>query len=142
MNAWLGQFAGRPAPSDAAPRALPAQLRTAQAAQAWSEHEPGQGRGYHLATAALFLAACVWRRAGITPVLALPFWSATPGQLDHLALTAGPAWIFGFLMVVADAARGANQELSWLQGAAKAAALRRTARSSPPPRCSPSAVRC
>ena len=70
MNAWLGRFAGRSAPADATPPAL---LRTAQAAQAWSEHEPGQGREDHLATAALFLAACVWRQAGTTPMLALPF---------------------------------------------------------------------
>ena len=58
MAAWLSRFAGRPAPADAT---LPALLRTAQVAQAWSEHEPGQGRGDRLVPAALFLAACVWR---------------------------------------------------------------------------------
>ena len=133
MNVWLGQFAARPAPSSAVPPVLPALLRTAQAAQAWSQHGPGQESRDHLATAALFLAACVWRQSGATPMLALPLWSATPGQLEHLALTAGPAWTSGFLLTVANAARRAGQEVSRLQMAAeKAAALRRTARSQLP----------
>lgn len=131
---WLHQFAGRPEVSSAA---MPALLLAAQAAQAWPGHEPGhepgQGRGDRLGTAALFLAACAWRRAGGTPTLALPVWSATPGHLEALGLAAGPAWLAGFLGAVADAAHRAGQELSRLQTAAgRAGALRRTARSQLP----------
>lgn len=127
---WLRQFAGRPEVSSAA---MPALLLAAQAAQAWPGHEPGQGRGDRLGTAALFLAACAWRRAGGTPTLALPVWSATPGHLGALALTAGPAWLAGLLDGVADAAHRAGQELSRLQAAAgRAGSLRRTARSQLP----------
>ncbi len=131
---WLRQFAGRADVSGAAPPAL---LLAAQAAQAWPGHEPGhepgQGRGDRLGTAALFLAACTWRRACGTATLALPVWSATPGHLDALGLAAGPAWLAGFLDAVTDAAHRAGQELSRLQAAAgRAGGLHRTARSQLP----------
>jgi hypothetical protein len=78
----------------------------------------------------MVLAACVWRRSGATPSLALPLWSATPRQLETLALTAGPAWLGGFLTAATDAAQRAGQDLTRLQIAAeRASALRRTARS-------------
>ena len=68
--------------------------------------------------------------AGGTPHLALPLWSATPRHLETLALAAGPAWLGGFLTTVTDAAQRAGQDLTRLQSAAaRAAALRRTARS-------------
>ncbi len=128
--AWLARFAARPAATDAA---VPALLRAGQAALAWSQRQPEQGRGDHLPTAALFLAACAWRHAGGTPALALPFWSATPARLEALGRVAGPAWLPGFLGAVTDAAQRAGQELSRLQAAAaRAAALRRTARSQLP----------
>jgi len=79
------------------------------------------------------LAACVWKQAGGTPSLALPVWSATPGRLKTLGLTAGPAWLPGFLEAATDAAQRGGQELFRLQAAAeRAAALRRTARSQLP----------
>jgi signal transduction histidine kinase len=109
---------------------------------------PSGSRGRAGGIAALFLAACLWRRAGggpsagrgpsagsgpatgATPSLALPVWSATPRHLERLALTVGPAWLGGFLTTVTDAARRAGQDLTRLQIAAeRAAALRRTARS-------------
>jgi hypothetical protein len=148
---WLAAFAGGPGRAGRRPEAteaLPALPRAGQAAQAWAEWEPGEGRGDRLSTAALFLAACLWRRAGggpsagrgpsagsgpatgATPSLALPVWSATPRHLERLALTVGPAWLGGFLTTVTDAARRAGQDLTRLQIAAeRAAALRRTARS-------------
>jgi signal transduction histidine kinase len=109
-------------------------LRAGQAAQAWAECEPlGQGRGDRLSTAGLFLTAAVWRRAGATPTLALPLWSALPRHLERLALAAGPAWLGGFLTTVTDAAQRAGQELTRLQSAAaRAEGLRRTARSQLP----------
>jgi len=127
---WLGRHAkGRPAGS----LAVPALLQAAQAAQAWSEQDPGPGRADRLNTAALVLAACAWKQAGNTPSLALPIWSATPGRLEPLGLTGGPAWLPGFLDAVTDAAQRAGQELFRLQAAAeRAAALRRTARSQLP----------
>lgn len=77
----------------------------------------------------LFLAAAVWQRHA-TPLLALPLWSATPRRLDRLALLTGPAWLGGCLDAIADATQRAGQELTRLEAAAaKAAGLRRTARS-------------
>ena len=68
-----------------------------------------------------------------TPSLALPLWSAAPRCLERLGLTAGPAWLEGFLVAVVDAAQRAGQELTRLQTAAeRASALRRTARSQLP----------
>jgi len=127
---WLGRRAtGRPADAPA----VPALLQAAQAAQAWSEQGRGPERADRLNTAALVLAACAWKQAGSTPSLALPIWSATPGQLERLGLTGGPAWLPGFLDAVTDAAQRAGQELFRLQAAAeRAAALRRTARSQLP----------
>jgi hypothetical protein len=126
VAAWRDRFAGRPAAGDPSPILLRAGL----AAQAWAANEPGEGRGDHLPTAALFLAACLWRHAGSTPALALPLWSATPRQLSALGRLSGPDWLAGFLGVVTDAAWRAGQDLSRLQIAAtRAAALRRTARS-------------
>jgi hypothetical protein len=126
VAAWRDRFAGRPAAGDPSPILLRAGL----AAQAWAANEPGEGRGDHLPTAALFLAACLWRHAGSTPALALPLWSATPRQLSALGRLSGPDWLAGFLSVVTDAAWRAGQDLSRLQIAAtRAAALRRTARS-------------
>ena len=53
--------------------------------------------------------------------------------MEALGRTAGPAWLPGFLAAVTDAAQRAGQELSRLQAAAaRAAALRRTARSQLP----------
>lgn len=125
---WLAAFAGRP---PAAGWAEPALLRVARAAQAWAAWDyTGSARADRLPTAALFLAACLWRRHGTTSTMALPFWSAPPRRLDALALATGPAWIAGVLAAVAEAAQRAGQELSRLQTAAgRAAALRRTARS-------------
>lgn len=124
---WLGRHAkGQPAGAPA----VPALLRAAQAAQAWSARDPGPGRADRLNTTALFLAACAWKHAGSTPSLALPVWSATPGRLETCGLTAGPAWLPGLLGAVTDAAQRAGQELFRLQAAAeRAAALRRTTRS-------------
>ena len=66
-------------------------LRAGQAGQVWSAWElPGPGRGTAV-DPAMVLAACVWCRAGVTPTLALPVWSATPCHLETLALTVGPA---------------------------------------------------
>ncbi len=125
---WLARFAGRP---DAGQAAIPALLRAGHAAQAWAACEPVEpARIDRLPTAALFLSACLWRRDGMTPALALPVWSAPPRQLEALALATGPAWRAGFLAAVAAAAQRAGQELSRLQTAAdRASALRRTARS-------------
>ena len=90
----------------------------------------GPVRADRLPTAALFLAACLWRRHGSTPTLALPLWSASPDRLEALAFATGSAWCAGFLVVVAEAAQRAGQDLTRLQTAAsRAAALRRTARS-------------
>jgi len=70
---------------------------------------------------------------GGTPALTLAFWSATPARLETIGRIAGPAWLPGFLAAVTDAAQRAGQELSRLQAAAaRAAALRRTARSQLP----------
>jgi Fic family protein len=78
----------------------------------------------------MFLAACLWRRDGTTPAVALPLWSAPPRRLEALALATGPAWLAGFLAAAAEAAQRAGQDLTRLQTAAdRAAALRRTARS-------------
>ena len=118
--------------------ALPALLRAGQAAQAWAACEaPGQGRGDRLSTAALFLAAAVWRIRAVAARTVrwsgparrdCRSWSATPRHLERLALAAGPDWLGGFLAAVTDAAQRAGQELSRLQiAAARAAALRRTA---------------
>ena len=127
---WLGRHAaGRPSSASA----VPVLLRAVRAAQAWSEQDPRPGRADRLSTAALVLAACVWKQAGSTPSLALPIWSATPGRLEALGLTGGSAWPPGFLDAVTDAAQRAGQELFRLQAAAeRAAALRRTARSQLP----------
>ena len=127
---WLGRYAeGQPAGAPA----VPALLRAAQAAQAWPAQDGGPEWADRLNTAALVLAACTWKQAGSTPSLALPVWSAAPGRLGFLGLTAGPAWLPGFLDAVADAAQRAGQELFRLQAAAeRAAALRRTARSQLP----------
>jgi hypothetical protein len=131
---WLARCAD-PAPArrraEPAAPAVPALLRVAAAAQDWADWEQRPpARADRLPTAALFLAACLWRRHGTTPTTALPLWSATPRRLDALALTTGPAWIAGVLAAVAEAAQRAGQELSRLQAAAgRAAALRRTARS-------------
>jgi hypothetical protein len=82
----------------------------AEAAQAGAACEPaGQGRSDRLSPATLFLAACLWRRSEMTPNLALPVWSATPQRLQALGLLAGPAWLAGFLRVVADAAQRAGK---------------------------------
>ncbi len=133
---WLGRFASRraAASSAAAGGALPALVLAAQAAQAWPEWQhPEEGRGDRLATAAVFLAACIWRWSDATPAIALPIWSATPRQLDSLALTTGPLWVADFLGVITDATQCAGQELTRLQTAAeRAATLRRTARSQLP----------
>lgn len=128
LTKWLAEFAGRP---DAVQATIPALLRAGQAAQAWATCErTGNDRADRLPTAALFLAACLWRRHGTTPAIALPVWSAPPRQLDALALATGSAWLAGFLATVAEAAQRAGQELTRLQAAAdRAAALRRTARS-------------
>jgi hypothetical protein len=129
---WLGRFTGRASAADvnAADHGLPALARAGLSAQAWRAQEPAQGRGDQLSTAAVFLAACLWRRVGNTPTVALPFWSATPHQLDALGRLAGPDWLAGWLGAVCDAVQRAGQDLSRLQMAAgRAAALRRTARS-------------
>lgn len=131
--AWLARFAGRSLAKDAPPVLLQAGL----AAQAWAEYAPGEMRGKmrgeRLPTAALFLAACLWRRLGSTPAFALPVWSATPLHLDALGRLAGSAWLAGFLGIVTDAAQRTGQELSRLQiAAARAASLHRTARSQLP----------
>ena len=99
----------------------------------------GEGRGDRLSTAALFLAAgrlaprrerTIRRQCGHADLSALPLWSAMPRHLERLALAAGPAWLGGFLTTVTDAAQRAGQDLTRLQSAAaRAAALRRTARS-------------
>ena len=127
---WLGRHAtGRPTGTPA----IPALLRAAQAAQAWSEQDYGPERADRLNTAALVLAACAWKHVGSTPSLALPIWSATPGRLEPLGLTRGPVWLPGFLDAVMDAAQRAGQELFRLQAAAeRATALRRTTRSQLP----------
>lgn len=88
----------------------------------------GRGRGDRLSTAALFLAAGLWLRAGrgssagARPHLALPLWSATPRHLERLALAVGPVWLGGFLTAVTDAAQRAGQELTRLQIAERARA--------------------
>ncbi len=128
VTAWRQCFTGRPSAKSAT---IPILLRAGMAAQAWAEHEVRHGG--HLPTAALFLAACLCRRAGATPQFALPFWSAAPGLLETLGLLAGPAWLPAFLGAVADAALRGVQELSRLQTAAeRASALQRTARSQLP----------
>jgi hypothetical protein len=125
---WLSRFAGRP---DAVQAAFPALLRAGQAAQAWAATERANpDKTDRLPTAAMFLAACLWRRDGTTPAVALPLWSAPPRRLEALALATGPAWLAGFLAAAAEAAQRAGQDLTRLQTAAdRAAALRRTARS-------------
>ena len=122
---WLARFAGRP------PATEPALLSAVRAAQAWAAWEySGPVRADRIPTAALFLAACLWRRHGATPTTALPVWSAPPDRLEALAFATGPAWIALFLAAVAEAAQRAGQELTRLQTAtARAAALHRTARS-------------
>jgi hypothetical protein len=125
---WLADFAGRPDPVQAT---VPPLLRAARAAQAWAGWEAtGAARIDRLPTAALFLAACCWRRHGTTPTIALPIWSAPPRRLEALALATGPAWHAGFLGAAAEAAQRAGQALTRLQIAAgRAAALHRPARS-------------
>jgi hypothetical protein len=128
VTAWLTHFTAR---RSAEAAAIPGLMWVGMAAQAWAEHEPRHGP--HLPTAAMFLAACLWRQTGTTPMLALPFWSATPALLESLCVLAGPAWLPAFLRTVADAAQRAGQELSRLLTAAeRAAALRRTVRSQLP----------
>jgi hypothetical protein len=132
--AWLGRCVGRASVGDAGAvgHDLPALARAGLSAQAWREQEPapGQGREDRLSTVAAFLAACLWRRVGNTPAVALPFWSATSDRLDTLGRQAGSDWLAGWLGAVCDAAQQAGQDLSRLQMAAdRAAALRRTARS-------------
>jgi hypothetical protein len=122
---WHAAFAGRPSATE------PALLRAARASRAWAAWEySGPIRADRLPTVALFLAACLWRRHGSTPTLALPLWSAPPNRLEALAFAAGPAWLAGFLTAAAEAAQRTGQELTRLQtAAARAAALRCTARS-------------
>ncbi len=127
---WLSRFSGR-SPATSRPDTIPALLHAGQAAQAWAVWEQAApARLDRLPTAAVFLAACLWRRHGNTPTVALPFWSAPPRQLEALALATGPAWRAGFLAAVAEAAQRAGQELTRLQAAAgRAADVRRTSRS-------------
>jgi len=137
IAAWRARFLARPpiahstiAHSTIAGPALPMLVRAGLGALTWRSHEPSPCGPDRLGSASLFLSACLWRRVGDTPSLALPIWSATPRHLDTLARTTGPDWLACFLATVTDAARRAGQELSRLQTAAtRAAALQRTARS-------------
>jgi hypothetical protein len=105
---------------------LPALVLAGQAVQ----DAPEKGRGDRLAGFGTFLATWLWREAGFGRPLSLPFWSATPQKLNRLALTAGANFLPGFMDCVTDAAQRAHRELKRLQQAeAKAAGLRRTARS-------------
>ena len=120
MAAWLAR------PREGA--ATPALLRAGQSAMAWAETD--SGRGDRLSTASIFLAACLWRRHGTTPAVALPLWSAPPRRLDALALASGSAWLAGFLAALAEAADLAGRELIAIQEAGnRAAGLPGTARS-------------